>query len=148
MRPFPNGGEGSTMVQVAEERQTVTGPTPYELVGGEAGVRRLVERFYDVMDQAPEAAGIRAMHAADLEPMRQRLFEYLSGWLGGPPLYFQRPDAACIRSAHAKFPIGPDARDEWMFCMRRAIEDTDMEPAIRAPLERALANVADMLRTS
>jgi len=27
--------------------------TPYELVGGDAGVRRLVDRFYDLMDSAP-----------------------------------------------------------------------------------------------
>jgi hemoglobin len=33
------------------------------VLGGEAPVRRLVERFYDIMDSAPEAASLRRMHA-------------------------------------------------------------------------------------
>lgn len=94
-------------------------PTPYDMIGGEAVVRRIVERFYDVMDSAPEAAGIRAMHAADLGPMRQTLFEFLSGWLGGPRSY-----AKCIMSAHRPFAIGDAERDAWMFCMRRALSDS------------------------
>jgi bacterioferritin-associated ferredoxin len=64
-------------------------PSPYEMVGGESGVRQIVNRFYDIMNDVPEAARIRAMHAADLSPMRERLFEFLSGWLGGPPLMFE-----------------------------------------------------------
>ena len=42
--------------------------TPYERIGGEAGVRQLVDAFYRIMATAPEAAGIRAMHAEDLGP--------------------------------------------------------------------------------
>lgn len=80
--------------------------SPYEMIGGEVAVRRIVDRFYDIMDSAPEAARIRAMHAHDLAPIRERLYEFLSGWLGGPPLYFQRPDHKCIVSAHRAFAIG------------------------------------------
>lgn len=144
MRRVRRWEDMQTMTRVAENRQATA--TPYELAGGEAGVRRLVDRFYEIMDAVPEAAEIRAMHAADLAPMGQRLFEYLSGWLGGPPLYFQRPDAVCIRSAHAKFQIGPEARDQWVFCMRCAIDESALHPSIRAPLERTFANMADMLR--
>lgn len=121
--------------------------TPYQIVGGLEPVRRLVDRFYDIMDTAPEAAGIRAMHAADLAPMKERLAEFLMGWLGGPRTYFERPGAPCMRSAHSRFTIGPDERDQWMFCMRQAIADTELEPMIRQPLENALANMANMLRT-
>ena len=121
--------------------------TPYDMVGGEAGVRRIVERFYDIMDSAPEAKRIRAMHAADLSPMRERLFEFLSGWLGGPPLYFQRPDHKCIVSAHRPFAIGEAERDQWMMCMRRALEESGVPAEVRTLLDRPFFRVADAFRS-
>ena len=120
--------------------------TPYDMLGGEAVVRRIVDRFYDIMDSAPEAARLRAMHAADLSPMRQRLFEFLSGWLGGPPLYFQRPDHKCMVSAHRPFRIGEAERDAWLMCMRRALEESDVPENLRALLDRAFFRVADAFR--
>ncbi len=119
---------------------------PYDRIGGEATVRRIVDRFYEIMDSAPEAARIRAMHAADLSPMRERLFEFLSGWLGGPPLYFQRPDAKCIVSAHRSFPIGAAERDAWMMCMRRALEDCGVAEDLRKLLDPAFLRMAEAFR--
>src|SRR5690554_3690611 len=60
--------------------------TPYQLLGGEPGLRKLANTFYDIMDSLPEAAEIRAMHGGDLDEIKEKLFEYLSGWMGGPPL--------------------------------------------------------------
>jgi hemoglobin len=121
-------------------------PTPYQIVGGEVMVRRIADRFYDIMDSAPEAAGIRAMHAADLSPVRERLFEFLSGWLGGPPLYFQRPDHKCIMSAHRPFAIGPAERDAWMGCMRRALEESGVPEEFRTVLDEAFLRLAEAFR--
>jgi len=120
--------------------------SPYQTIGGDAAVRRIVNRFYDIMDSAPEAARIRAMHAADLSPMRERLHEFLSGWLGGPPLYFQRPDHKCIVSAHRPFAIGEAERDEWMMCMRRALEDCDVPQDLRKLLDRPFLRMAEAFR--
>ena len=120
--------------------------TPYDMVGGETALREIVERFYDIMDSAPEANDIRAMHARDLSPMRERLFEFLSGWLGGPPLYFQRPDHKCIVSAHRPFAIGEAERDQWMMCMRRAMEETGVPAEVRTLLDRPFLRVADAFR--
>ena len=120
--------------------------TPYDMIGGEATVRRIVERFYDIMDSAPEAAQIRAMHAADLSPMRERLFEFLSGWLGGPPLYFQRPDPKCIASVHKSFSIGEAERDQWMMCMRGALKDCGVPEDLRTLLDQAFLRMADAFR--
>ncbi|TAL00701.1 MAG: globin [Rhodospirillaceae bacterium] len=114
---------------------------PYDMIGGEAGVRRLVDRFYDIMDSEPEATAIRAMHAADLSPMRQRLFEFMSGWLGGPRLYNR-----CVMSAHQPFAIGTAERDQWLKCMQRALTDIDADPAVRKLLEQPLFSMADAVR--
>ena len=62
-------------------------PTFYDYIGGEDTVRRLVDRFYELMDTLPEAYGIRKLHPADLSGSNQKLFMYLSGWLGGPQLF-------------------------------------------------------------
>jgi hemoglobin len=120
--------------------------TPYEMIGGEAAVRRLVDRFYDIMDSAREPRDLRRMHATDLAPMRQLLFEFLSGWLGGPALYFQRPEHRCIRSAHHGLSIGEAERNQWMTCMRRAMEDCDVTPEVRAMIEGPLARMCESFR--
>jgi hemoglobin len=126
---------------------TAVEATPYELVGGEAGVRRLAERFYEIMDQEPGASRIRAMHGGDLAPIKQLLFEFLSGWLGGPALYFERPEHRCIMSAHRPYPIGDAERDEWMMCMRRAMFDCDITGDMYALLDQAFLRMASAFRT-
>jgi hemoglobin len=126
--------------------ETAPRPTAYEIVGGEATVRRIADRFYDIMDSTPEAAGIRALHGSDLTAVRERLFEFLTAWLGGPRLYFQRPGNNCIMSAHRPFPIGAAERDAWMTCMRRALEDVGLPADYRAVLEEAFQRMAEAFR--
>lgn len=120
--------------------------TPYEMMGGEAAVRGLVDRFYDIMDSAPEARDLRRMHAVDLSPMRQLLFEFLSGWLGGPPLYFQKAEHRCVRSAHRGFSIGEAEINQWMACMRRAMEDRGIEKEVRTLLDKPLLRMCETFR--
>lgn len=134
------------MSQAAEETAEAPAITPYAMVGGEAGLRGIVERFYAIMDSDPAAAGIRAMHAPDLAPVRELLFEFLSGWLGGPPLYQQRPDRKCIRSAHAGFAIGAAERDQWLYCMRRALQEAGLPDEVRSYLDAPLFRTADVFR--
>jgi hemoglobin len=130
----------------ANETPTAARQSPYEMLGGEAGLRTLVDRFYEVMDTAPEAAVIRAMHASDLAPMRQRLFEFLSGWLGGPPLFSERTGSVCITGAHKPFKIGEAERDEWLFCMNKALADTGVSAEVQQMLKNPLFGIANFLR--
>jgi hemoglobin len=122
--------------------------TPYELIGGEAMVRRLADRFYEIMDTDPGAARIRAMHGQDLAPIRQLLFEYLSGWLGGPPLYFKRPEHRCIMSAHRPYGIGDVERDEWMACMRRTMDECGLPAGMRTLLDQGFLRTANLFRSA
>lgn len=136
----------SSDANVETEAGAAPRPTPYQIVGGEVVVRRIASRFYDIMDSAPEAASIRALHGRDLTAVRERLFEFLSGWLGGPPLYFQRPDHKCIMSAHRPFAIGAAERDAWMMCMRRALEEAGLPADYRTVLEQAFQRMAEAFR--
>lgn len=98
--------------------------TLYDVCGGEAGIRRLVDRFYDLMDELPEAAACRAVHPADMSESREKLFEYLSGWLGGPPLFVERRGPPMLRARHLHAPIGTAEIDGWLLCFRRAWAET------------------------
>lgn len=117
----------------------------YRQLGGEAALRRLVERFYALMDQLPQARAIRAMHPADLTQSRERLFMFLSGWLGGPPLYAERHGPPRLRRDHAAFAIDAAARDAWLACMTQALAEQVEDEALRAQLGAAFFKTADFL---
>jgi hemoglobin len=120
--------------------------TPYELIGGEDGVHRLVDRFYDLMDSDPEASVIRAMHPPDLETSREKLRLFLTGWLGGPPVYVERFGHPMLRARHLPFAIASAERDQWMACMERALDEQDMPDVLREALRQRFQSMADHMR--
>lgn len=120
--------------------------TPFEWIGGEAGVRSLVDRFYDLMDSEPEAAGIRALHPPDLAGSREKLWLFLVGWLGGPPMYVERHGHPRLRARHLPFAIGEAERDAWMWCMDRALDEHPMPDMLREQMRERLRSVADHMR--
>ncbi|HYN53314.1 MAG TPA: group II truncated hemoglobin [Methylotenera sp.] len=124
--------------------------TFFELLGGEAhgveNVRKLVETFYDVMDSDPKAQPIRAMHPADLTSSREKLFMFLTGWTGGPQLYIERYGHPMLRRRHMPFSVDESARDQWMYCMIKAMQQLDFEEALMTKLAEQLYGVADFMR--
>lgn len=123
-----------------------TNDTPYALLGGDAGVRGLVDRFYDLMDGTPEYYGIRKLHPADLSGSRDKLYLFLSGWLGGPPLYVEKYGHPMLRARHLPFAIGIAERDAWLACMLQAMEDRKIEENLRMALLKAFYGTADWMR--
>ncbi len=97
--------------------------SPYLQLGGDAAVRKLVDRFYDLMDEDKDVDTVRAMHPDDLTESRNKLYEFLSGFLGGPPLYHQNRGHPKLRMRHLPFKIDEQARDQWLSCMHRALEE-------------------------
>jgi hemoglobin len=120
--------------------------TPYEMLGGEDAVRRLVDRFYDLMDSEEGAAHIRAMHPPTLTSSREKLRLFLTGWLGGPQLYVERYGHPRLRARHLPFPIGEAERDAWVWCMDRALGEQDMPEELRTFLKTRFQAVADHMR--
>jgi hemoglobin len=118
----------------------------YDRIGGEAGVRKLVQRFYELMDTLPEAYEIRKLHAPDLGQAENKLFMFLSGWMGGPPLYEEAFGHPRLRMRHLPFAIGTRERDQWMLCMEQAMQDTEVEPELAEELKSAFYRVADFMR--
>ena len=125
--------------------------TPYDILGGDAAVRRLVDRFYDLMDETPEYFVIRKLHPQDLSGSREKLYMFLSGWLGGPPLYAQKHGHPMLRARHLPYAIGIAERDQWMACMQAAMVEEGVDealaqrlvPPIQVTLESAIELIAD-----
>lgn len=120
----------------------------YALIGGAAGVSRLVGAFYRRMDTLPEAAAIRAMHEADLSRTKVALELYLSQWLGGPKDYTAQRGQPRLRMRHAAFRIGPAERDAWLACMRGAFDDVVPDACVREQLMESFFKTADWLRNT
>jgi hemoglobin len=121
--------------------------TPYEQLGGDAKVRELVERFYDLMELEPGYAQLRKVHGSSLENAREKLYLFLSGWLGGPSLYTDRYGQPMLRARHLPFAIGEIERDQWMACMGQAMEEVEVPQELREALRTAFYKTADWMRS-
>lgn len=118
----------------------------YELMGSEIVLRRLVDRFYDFMDEDPDYFGIRKLHPQELSSSRQKLVMFLSGWTGGPSLYVEKYCETRLRSRHLSFSISIAECDQWLSCMNRAMEEIGLEEQLRKSLTKAFEQTADFMR--
>jgi len=117
----------------------------YDSIGGEPSVRKLVDRFYDLMDEKEEVQTLRQLHAKSLRVSREKLFLFLSGWLGGPQLYVEKYGHPMLRRRHLPFAIDESQRDQWMLCMNQTLDEQVEEP-LRQQLKDAFYKVADHMR--
>jgi hemoglobin len=125
--------------------------TPFVWIGGEARVKALVERFYDLMDLEPAYIALRAAHGSTLENARERLFWFLCGWLGGPQHYTERFGHPRLRQRHMPQhtgggSIGINERDQWLACMDQAMRETGVDDALRTRLNASFFQTADWMR--
>ena len=120
--------------------------TPFEWAGGEAAVRALVDRFYDLMDIEPAYRELRAAHGNTLAEARDKLHWFLCGWLGGPQHYTERFGHPRLRARHMPFAIGVQERDQWLACMDQAMQETGLDPALRERLNQSFFQTADWMR--
>ena len=117
--------------------------TPYTLLGGAPGIQQLVHRFYALMDELPEAYTVRRMHPEDLKGSVDNLFDFLSGWFGGPNLYIEKKGHPRLRMRHSPYAVGMAQRDEWMLCMTRALTEQVPDEGFRTKLIDTFAQMAD-----
>ncbi|MDO3525403.1 group II truncated hemoglobin [Ralstonia pseudosolanacearum] len=130
------------MTDAASGQETLA----FDLLGGEARVRELADRFYDLMDLEPAFAELRALHPPSLEGSRDKLFWFLCGWLGGPSHYIERFGHPRLRARHLPFEIGTRERDQWMRCMALAMQDLGIDEALQMRLMQAFWQTADWMR--
>lgn len=135
-------------MQAMTTEQETQPTTIYEMIGGDAKVRELVDRFYDLMDLEPAYAGIRAMHPTTLDGSRDKLYWFLSGWTGGPNMFVERFGHPRLRARHLPYAIATDERDQWLRCMETAMQDVGIEERIQKRLQQAFYDTADWMRNT
>ena len=119
--------------------------TPFQILG-EDGIREITNACYDIMNELPEVAKLRAMHAENLEPMKEKLALYLTGWMGGPPRYADKYGTVCMTEPHEPYHIGPEERDQWLLCMDKALERTGASEELVEMLKVPMFRIADAVR--
>jgi hemoglobin len=120
--------------------------TAFAAIGGEAAVRALVDRFYDLMDLEAGYRELRAVHGPTLDNARDKLYWFLCGWLGGPQHYVERFGHPRLRARHLPFSIGIRERDQWLACMKQAMAERAVDPALAERLAESFFNTADWMR--
>jgi hemoglobin len=120
--------------------------TPYQRIGGEDAIRKLVGRFYQLMDELPEAYTARKIHPKDLTEAGDKFVAFLSGWLGGPQLYVEKYGAPMLRRRHMPYAIGPEERDQWLMCMRLALDELVTDVELREALYGHFVKLGEFVR--
>lgn len=124
-----------------EQEQKVA--TAYERIGGDEGLLQLVTVFYDYMESMPEAKLIRDLHPKDLISSREKLYMFLSGWMGGPDRYIAAFGHPRLRARHLPFPIGVEERDQWLMCMQKALDDMEIDTMFKQQLMSSFTQTAN-----
>lgn len=135
-----------TQIDISEERYG-EGDSSFSAAGGELGIKKLVDEFYNQMESLPQAKHIRDMHNEDLALSRDKLFRFLCGWLGGPSLYQEKYGSINVPQAHHHLSIGRHERDAWLFCMEKALQKQRYKDSFKQYLMRELAKPAEACRT-
>lgn len=118
----------------------------YQALGGAEGVRELTDRFYDLMELEPKYLALRQMHGDDLTLIREKLYEFFSGWLGGPQLFAAKYGHPQLRARHMPFAVHRQVRDEWVACFAQAMSELEMDPKWAEPLLVQIYAMADWMR--
>jgi hemoglobin len=117
--------------------------TAYERIGGDEGLQNLVKLFYDNMETLPEANTIRDLHPKDMGSARRKLYMFLSGWMGGPDRYIAAFGHPRLRARHLPFPIGTEERDQWLMCMKKALDELEIDAMFREQLMSSFTQTAN-----
>jgi hemoglobin len=131
-----------------ELEESLPASTPYERLGGEHRVRELTQRFYHLMDCEEAYQELRAVHGPDLSHAQERLFWFLSGWLGGPSLYQEQVGHPMLRARHLPFKIGILERNQWLLCMHQAMSELGVEEDLKDQLAQSFFKTADWMRNT
>lgn len=134
------------MTSQSDDDGVPEGRSAYEWLGGDAAVRTLVDRFYDLMDLEPGYTALRQAHGPDLSDARDKLYWFLSGWLGGPNHYIERFGHPRLKARHLPFSIGILERDQWLACMDQAMGEVGVDAELRERLQQSFYQTADWMR--
>lgn len=102
--------------------------TPFEALGGEAVLSLLVDTFYDKVSVHSDLAHL---FPDDLTETARKQKQFLTQFLGGPTLYTEEHGHPMLRARHMPFVITPVQAEAWLDCMKKALDDINVQGPIR-----------------
>jgi hemoglobin len=128
------------------DRSYGTEDASFQAAGGEAGIRRLVDGFFDRMGSDERFATIYSMHPEDEAVSRDKLARFLCGWLGGPKRYQEKYGSIGIPRVHAHLAIATAERDQWLTCMSETVAEQPFAEDFKRYLMEQLFVPAEAVR--
>lgn len=123
-------------------------PSVYRKLGGRKKIAKIVTRFYEIMKTDPMAQECLRTHPNldNIELLSEKLTDFLCGWLGGPQYFMQKYGHPRMRMRHMKFPIGTVAREQWLYCMNKSLEENNVTDEVRLEIMQALDNLSGIIQ--
>ncbi|MCD8508549.1 MAG: globin [Bacillus sp. (in: Bacteria)] len=113
--------------------------TAYEYIT-ESKLHELVDRFYERVSRHPELAPI---FPEDFTETARKQKQFLTQFLGGPPLYTEEHGHPMLRARHMPFPITPSRAKAWLGCMEQAMDDVGLQDPFRSYFYERLTYTAN-----
>ncbi|MGE4483310.1 group II truncated hemoglobin [Acidocella sp.] len=129
----------------ASAEMTADTETSYDKLGGEAGVRALARRFYEIMDRDPAYKALRDLHASELGSVSESFAGFLSVWLGGPRDWLTQRGGFCLMSRHAGMGITQETAEQWVSAMREAMDQTVPDRLLKEKMDDAFTRLAEAM---
>ena len=118
----------------------------YDLIGGDQVIKNIAVSFYQFMDSEPHVKPLRDIHPQSLKLSEEKLYQFLSGWLGGPQLFQQQYGNPALRARHMPFAVDEAMRDQWLMCMEHALNEHVEQPEHQQAIFQAISTLADHMR--
>lgn len=118
----------------------------YQRMGGFPVIDKLVDDFYEIMSTDPAAKDCFDTHEGrDIKKAGEKLKAFLSGWTGGPQLYLEKYGHPRLRMRHFRFKTTPLEGEQWLYCMRKALAKSSIDPVTQEELMHAFKHITNML---
>ncbi|OED36421.1 hypothetical protein AB833_27815 [Chromatiales bacterium (ex Bugula neritina AB1)] len=122
--------------------------TTFIALGGEPGVRALVDTFYNHMQSNPDFDTIWSWHNSDPATMRDKLTLFLCYWSGGGRHIAEKLPPISIPAVHSHLRVTSAERDQWLACMKLALLDNGHQQALIDYLMQQFFIPAERIRIS
>lgn len=118
-----------------------------DTVGGEDGLRKLVNDFYDIVERIPEGEVITKLHLRGhgLDHVRLEQFNFLSGFLGGRRYYEEKHRHMNVKLMHEHVPITQKDAEDWLTCMDKALGENNLHGTEVDKLRQVFRRIALLL---
>ncbi|KQL18688.1 globin [Cytobacillus solani] len=119
--------------------------TPFDIIGADK-LHKLVEAFYNRVGQHPDLIPI---FPNNLTETARKQKQFLTQYLGGPPLYTAEHGHPMLRARHMPFEITETRAKAWLSCMNEAMDEVELFEPIREDFyARLFLTAQHMVNTS